>query len=282
MNIIRDNIEIIHKYIPLSEVVNRQTYKRCEKCIYKTIEDNDTCDDCRDIYDESGGNEFECDFHKCGKLCYVCFHDEKNVDAIIFKIIKKAFELHGVVAFKELNYVLNKNNIVPNILNKLLVGCLKNADDVIKLIKLGANVDMNYKYFNPNFSLLSWCLYIKAYASASLMIQYSNGNIFLNTNNKGMNALQGAISGYIRVYEYNTHHIDFLLKNGAEISDIYLDKLGISGCEYGDIKHFGGGNHHWRRERVRWLIVKGANYNIIRSTRLGKYLCHLSVLREFR
>jgi hypothetical protein len=272
MDITENNLKTIHKYIPHFPY-------QCTNCIVNTTFDETSCDDCNEIYEETDGEEMVCDLHN-GTLCYECFHQEKTYAKVIFNIIKQAFITHGSIAFIELNSTLN-HMLIPDILDKLLVKCLEFPDRVLELIKLGANVDMDYKKFNPNFTLLSWCLYKGEYKTAKILIQHSDGSIFIHEDKFNITALASAISGYVSVNVYNNRDIEFLLENGGEISSIYLDKIGISGCEYGDKKYSGCNNHKWRRDRIKWLIKKGANYNIVNNTRLGCYLNYLNVLREF-
>lgn len=272
MNLIQTNIAVINKYIPHSE-------HQCSKCIVETYVDENSCDDCNEIYEETDGKEMVCDLHN-SYLCYKCFYNEQTYDKIIFNIIKEVLISHGTTAFIELNAVLNKDNLIPDMLDKLLVKCLKYPNRVSELIKLGANVDMDFKKFNLNFTLLSWCLYKGNYDTILILVKHSDGSIFLHTDKQNNTALENAISGYVRVCEYNNRDITFLLENGGEISSIYLDKIGISGCEYGDKKYRGCNNHKWRRDRIKWLIKIGANYNIVNNTRLGYYLNYLNVLRD--
>lgn len=285
----------------LQYLYDNKSNNHCIKCLYEEQNEDIDCEECLDNYDSEIYKP--CDFHQT-RLCFICYHYGKEEVYIIYKILKKIFKRQGEEKFIEIRELLNIE--IPYLLEKIMTSCLLNCEfqKARIMLKLGADINFDFKEYNPNFTLIHYFFYLnKKYNDEFMNLLDKYKYDFDIRNSHGNTILGTEINLYIsNRYETNNNIIKYniikLLKFGYEIA--YENFNYVVHKEYGDktYDYLSASNHYWRRQRIDWLIKKGMCYwfnrcvnkkhpncsscRQLRDTRLGWYLLHHKMREEIR
>ena len=177
---------------------------------------------------------------------------------------------------------------VPLLLEKIMVHCFMNKkyEKIDTLLKLGADINFDWKKYNPNFTLVDYFMERNNFDIEFMNILRGNNYKF---NNK---VLENEIESHVRCGT-SKETIIKLLDFGFDISTVNFNN--IAGVEYSDNQT---GNHYWRRKIINWLIEKGITYQLngcirknhplhekcklLKNTRLGWYLIHREMVQSIK
>lgn len=200
---------IKYKKLILQYLYDNQKNNHCIKCLYKEQNEDLDCGECFDNYD----NEIykPCDFHQ-SRLCHECYHFDKEEVDIVYKILKKIFNHCGEEKFIEIRNLLNIE--IPYLLEKIMTSCLLKCEfqKARIMLKLGADINFDFKEYNPHFTLIHYFFYLNKYNDEFMSILDEYKYDFDIRNAYGNTILGGEIDLYISNRHVSNNNIIKLLK----------------------------------------------------------------------